>query len=75
MDLGHDKSLAIKPFASLPKEARPKLFYCGDGVSDLSAAKETDLLFAKQGRDLVKYCLRENVDFTLFQVGFSLILW
>ena len=26
------------------------LFYAGDGVSDLSAAKETDLLFAKAGR-------------------------
>lgn len=26
------------------------MFYAGDGVSDLSAAKETDLLFAKQGR-------------------------
>lgn len=23
------------------------MFYAGDGVSDLSAAKETDLLFAK----------------------------
>lgn len=51
---GHDKSRAIKPF----KEARGKLaegvekpvfFYCGDGVSDLSAARETDLLFAKAG--------------------------
>jgi hypothetical protein len=26
------------------------MFYAGDGVSDLSAAKETDLLFAKKGR-------------------------
>jgi 2-hydroxy-3-keto-5-methylthiopentenyl-1-phosphate phosphatase len=24
------------------------MFYAGDGVSDLSAAKETDLLFAKK---------------------------
>ena len=64
---GHDKSIAIKPYASLPKENRPKLFYCGDGVSDLSAAKETDLLFAKEGCDLVAYSLRENVDFTPFK--------
>ncbi|KAI0478519.1 hypothetical protein GGR56DRAFT_630669 [Xylariaceae sp. FL0804] len=28
---------------------RPVLFYAGDGVSDLSATKETDLLFAKAG--------------------------
>jgi hypothetical protein len=38
-----------------------------DGVSDLSAARETDLLFAKQGHDLINYCARENVPFTVFK--------
>lgn len=51
-DFGHDKSLAIKPYANLPKGERPTLFYCGDGVSDLSAARETDLLFAKAGHGM-----------------------
>ena len=37
------------------------------GVSDLSAARETDLLFAKEGLDLVTYCEREGVPFTLFK--------
>ena len=46
---GHDKSLTIRPYAQLPSEQRPVLFYAGDGVSDLSAAAETDLLFAKKG--------------------------
>ncbi|KAK0653440.1 HAD-like domain-containing protein [Cercophora samala] len=64
---GHDKSLEIRPYARLPAEERPVLFYAGDGVSDLSAAKETDLLFAKSGRDLVAYCERESVPFTTFQ--------
>ena len=49
---GHDKSLTIRPyakhFADRPNEPRPTLFYAGDGVSDLSAARETDLLFAKK---------------------------
>lgn len=48
-----DKSLTIRPyakhFAERPNEPRPTLFYAGDGVSDLSAARETDLLFAKKG--------------------------
>ncbi|KXJ85510.1 HAD-like domain-containing protein [Microdochium bolleyi] len=61
---GHDKSLEIRPYAALAD--RPVMFYAGDGVSDLSAAKETDLLFAKAGRDLVNYCVRENVPFTVF---------
>lgn len=42
---GHDKSIEIRKYSSLP--GRPTMFYAGDGVSDLSAAKETDLLFAK----------------------------
>ncbi|KAK0714527.1 HAD-like domain-containing protein [Lasiosphaeris hirsuta] len=64
---GHDKSLEIRPYANLPEGERPVLFYAGDGVSDLSAAKETELLFAKAGRDLVTYCEKENVPFTTFQ--------
>lgn len=64
---GHDKSLAIRPYAALPEEKRPTLFYAGDGVSDLSAARETDLLFAKRGKDLVTYCVREDVAFTIFE--------
>lgn len=63
-DFGHDKSRAIKPYSS--KSPRPTLFYCGDGVSDLSAAKETDLLFAKEGRDLVTYCIREEIPYVTF---------
>jgi 2,3-diketo-5-methylthio-1-phosphopentane phosphatase len=46
---GHDKSIEIRPYAALPPGVRPTLFYAGDGVSDFSAAKETDLLFAKKG--------------------------
>ncbi|KAI1327101.1 HAD-like domain-containing protein [Xylariaceae sp. FL0255] len=61
---GHDKSLEIRPYAALPE--RPVMFYAGDGVSDLSAAKETDMLFAKVGRDLVTYCEKEKVPFTVF---------
>ncbi|KAL1984088.1 hypothetical protein VTN96DRAFT_9588 [Rasamsonia emersonii] len=64
---GHDKSLEIKPYAALPDGERPILLYAGDGVSDLSAARETDLLFAKKGHDLVTYCEREKVPFTVFE--------
>lgn len=64
---GHDKSRAIKPYAALSDAERPVMLYAGDGVSDLSAARETDLLFAKEGRDLVSWCVRENVPFTTFQ--------
>lgn len=48
---GHDKSIEIRKYSSLP--SRPAMFYAGDGVSDLSAAKETDLLFAKEGKGIL----------------------
>ncbi|GIJ81803.1 hypothetical protein Asppvi_000306 [Aspergillus pseudoviridinutans] len=64
---GHDKSLEIKPYAALPVDKRPTLLYAGDGVSDLSAAAETDLLFARKGHDLVTYCEREGMPFTTFE--------
>lgn len=70
---GHDKSKSIteekKKFeaAQKPGEHRPYYFYCGDGVSDLSAAKECDLLFAKKGKDLIRYCRKENVPYHEFE--------
>jgi len=62
---GHDKSIEIRKYSSLPD--RPIMFYAGDGVSDLSAAKETDLLFAKADKDLVTYCENEKVPFVTFR--------
>ncbi|KAJ5949518.1 hypothetical protein N7454_001102 [Penicillium verhagenii] len=64
---GHDKSLEIKPYAALPDGERPVLLYAGDGVSDLSAAAETNLLFAKEGKDLVTFCERRGMPYTTFQ--------
>ncbi|KAG0646279.1 Pdp3-interacting factor 1 [Hyphodiscus hymeniophilus] len=70
---GHDKSMEIRPYAALPESERPTMFYAGDGVSDLSAAKETDLLFAKKGHDLVSYCVKQNVPFTEFEDWSSIL--
>lgn len=74
---GHDKSLTIRPYAEaiskMPEHARPTLLYAGDGVSDLSAARETDLLFAKAGHDLITYCEREGIPFTTFEDWSSIL--
>jgi 2,3-diketo-5-methylthio-1-phosphopentane phosphatase len=60
---GHDKSQSIIPYRSIP--SRPTLFFAGDGVSDLSAARHADLLFTKvkpEGNtDLAKFCDREGI--------------
>lgn len=66
---GHDKSRTINIYKKeyeAKQNDKPIYFYCGDGISDLSAAKECDLLFAKRGKDLVTFCKRENVPFHEF---------
>ncbi|GFZ50818.1 Pdp3-interacting factor 1 [Saitozyma sp. JCM 24511] len=72
---GHDKSKAILPYRDV--KSKPTLFFCGDGVSDLSAAKHADVLFAKVmangDSDLLEYCKRENIPNVPFK-DFNLVL-
>ncbi|TXT08849.1 hypothetical protein VHUM_02977 [Vanrija humicola] len=65
---GHDKSQSIIPYRELAQ--RPTIFFAGDGVSDLSAARHADLLFTKVApgvdSDLLKYCKREGIPHVRF---------
>ncbi|KAG7094648.1 hypothetical protein E1B28_005472 [Marasmius oreades] len=65
---GHDKSQAILPYRQL--ENPPTLFFFGDGVSDMSAAKHADLLFVKvkdyEESDLSVYCRNHGIKHVLF---------
>jgi len=74
---GHGKSLTITPYAKaiakMASNERPTLLYAGDSVSDLSAARETDLLFAKAGHQLIAYCEREGIPFTTFEDWSSIL--
>ncbi|AGO09968.1 AaceriAAL023Wp [[Ashbya] aceris (nom. inval.)] len=65
---GHDKSRSIEACKRRWEhlEQPPVYFYCGDGVSDLSAAKECDLLFAKSGKDLISFCRKQGVPYREF---------
>ncbi|PIL30121.1 hypothetical protein GSI_07698 [Ganoderma sinense ZZ0214-1] len=65
---GHDKSQAILPYRALPEP--PLIFFFGDGVSDMSAARHADVLFVKEKpdgeNDLAAYCVREGIPHILF---------
>ena len=37
------------------------VIYVGDGLSDRCGAKEADIVFAKHGRDLLKYCQKNQI--------------
>ena len=65
---GHDKSKALRIYRDL--KPKPTIFFCGDGVSDMSAAGESDVLFVKtlpgKPSDLAKHCQKEGVDYMPF---------
>jgi len=41
----------------------PLVVFIGDGVSDLAAAREADVLFARKGLRLEEYCIENNIPF------------
>ncbi|KAJ3328208.1 hypothetical protein HDU76_010388 [Blyttiomyces sp. JEL0837] len=69
-EFGHDKGAAIRAIKEVREgnnkgddngQKRPLLIFIGDGVSDLSAARHADVVFAKSGKDLEIYCTREGI--------------
>lgn len=67
-DLGHDKSLSLAEYkeqAQIESEdgTIPMIIFIGDGVSDLPAARHSDVLFARRGLALEEYCVENNVPY------------
>ena len=64
---GHDKGTALRQAKAsidlMALQDRPLIIFIGDGVSDLSAALEADLVFAKIGKDLETWCIRKSIDY------------
>ncbi|KAL5341454.1 2,3-diketo-5-methylthio-1-phosphopentane phosphatase [Aspergillus crustosus] len=65
--LGHDKALSIKEGRALAAEEDggeiPLIVFIGDGVSDLPAAREADVLFARRGLRLEEYCIENKIPY------------
>ncbi len=70
-ELGHDKALSIQE-ARKEAELRcedgtvPLIVFIGDGVSDLPAAREADVLFARRGLRLEEYCKEHGIAYIPF---------
>lgn len=43
------------------KEKSNPVVYVGDGLSDRCGAQEADIVFAKRGRDLLRYCQQNQI--------------
>ena len=70
-ELGHDKALSITEYrdqAKLESEdgTIPLIVFIGDGVSDLPAAREADVLFARRGLRLEEYCIENKIAYIAF---------
>lgn len=64
--LGHDKALSVKEWrATHAEEGRPpsKIVFIGDGVSDLAAASQADILFARRGLKLEYFCIEHMIPY------------
>ncbi|PYH44634.1 putative 2,3-diketo-5-methylthio-1-phosphopentane phosphatase [Aspergillus saccharolyticus JOP 1030-1] len=70
-ELGHDKALSVKEGRALAAESAldgeiPLIIFIGDGVSDLPAAREADVLFARRGLRLEEYCIENKIPYIGF---------
>jgi 2,3-diketo-5-methylthio-1-phosphopentane phosphatase len=70
-ELGHDKALSIteaREEAELTCEdgTIPLIIFIGDGVSDLPAARQADVLFARKGLRLEEYCIENEISYMGF---------
>ncbi|KAJ5181855.1 hypothetical protein N7449_012002 [Penicillium cf. viridicatum] len=68
---GHDKGESVnqartKAQAECEPDEIPLIVFIGDGVSDLAAAREADVLFARRGLRLEEYCLEHGIPHTPF---------
>lgn len=69
--LGHDKAISMKEarrdaIEACGDDAVPLVVFIGDGVSDLPAAREADVLFAKKGLRLEEYCQEHKIAYIPF---------
>jgi 2-hydroxy-3-keto-5-methylthiopentenyl-1-phosphate phosphatase len=69
--LGHDKAASIQEYRTIASSESedgsvPLVVFVGDGVSDLAAAREADVLFARRGLRLEEYCIENKITHIAF---------
>ncbi|KUL83506.1 hypothetical protein ZTR_10813 [Talaromyces verruculosus] len=70
-EVGHDKALSVNEARiqardNCGEDEVPLIVFIGDGVSDLPAAREADVLFARKGLRLEEYCQEHNIPYIPF---------
>jgi hypothetical protein len=70
-ELGHDKAKSINDYKDTARLESddgtiPMIVFIGDGVSDLPAAREADVLFARRGLRLEESCIENKLPYIPF---------
>lgn len=70
-ELGHDKALSISEArknaqTEMEVDEIPLIVFIGDGVSDLPAASQADVLFARRGLLLEEHCVQNKIPYIGF---------
>ncbi|KAK6339560.1 hypothetical protein TWF718_008961 [Orbilia javanica] len=70
-ELGHDKAASLQEYKAIASSESedgsvPLIVFVGDGVSDLPAAREADVLFARRGLRLEEYCIENKIPYIPF---------
>lgn len=68
-----DEGICKKTILLKYKQKYKKVFFIGDGYSDIGAASKADFVFAKRGRYLEKYCLEEGIDVFVYDTFHDII--
>lgn len=62
-ELGHDKAKSILEYKKSCVGEIPLIVFVGDGISDLAAASQADVLFARKGLALENHCLENKIPY------------
>jgi len=61
-----DEGICKKTILLKYKQQYKKVFFIGDGYSDIGAASKADFVFAKRGRYLEKYCNENRINYFVY---------
>jgi 2,3-diketo-5-methylthio-1-phosphopentane phosphatase len=69
--LGHDKAASIQEAKERACQEShydqpPLVIFIGDGISDLAAARECDVLFARRGLRLEQHCIEHGIKYVAY---------
>lgn len=69
--LGHDKAASIDEYRTIASSESedgscPLIVFVGDGVSDLAAAGQAEVLFARAGLKLEEHCKEKKIPYIPF---------